>query len=157
MRRAILTLSLCAMLTACGTAADASTNRVVSLPARTAVSTTPAPASIAPSLATATMAAPAAITSTYSGARWRTVPTPGTITPHQESGSRYSAFVAGTQQAVADLYAEAFRADGWVQESRATIDTSQVFAYRKGTQRFIAAFGPDLGTNQVVLVIEETN
>ena len=158
MRRAVLTLCLGALLTACGTSADASSVQVVDLPTRTAVSATPAPSIAAlPTATTSAAAAVAPATSTYSGARWRNVPTPGVITPHQEQGNRYAAFVAGTQQSVADLYNAAYRADGWAEESRATVDAAQLFTYRKGTQRIIVAFGPDLGTNQVVLVIEETS
>jgi hypothetical protein len=107
--------------------------------------------------AAASVAAPsaAAPASAYNGARWHGIPTPGTLTPHQDGANRYAAFVAGTQQSAIALYGDAYRADGWAEETRTTSNGSEFFTYRKSSQRFVVAFGPDLGTNQVVVVIED--
>ena len=159
MRRIGLSLCFCALLAACGSSTSASNNRIVLPPTPVAASAAP-PATITslplPTAGVSTAASSAAApTSAYSGVRWHSIPTPGTLTPHQEGANRYAIFVAGTQQATIALYGDAYRTDGWIEESRTTSNGSEFFTYRKAAQRFVVAFGPDLGTNQIVVVIED--
>lgn len=152
MRRVGLSLCFCALLAACGSSTSASNNRIVLPPTQVAVSAAPSSSITTSPLPTVAAAMPA---SAYSGVRWHSIPTPGTVTPHQEGANRYAIFVTGTQQATIALYDDAYRSDGWTEESRTASNGSEFFTYRKAAQRFVVAFGPDLGTNQVVVVIED--
>lgn len=156
MRRAIVTLCFCASLVACGTPSGATT-----LATATPVPPTSTPRPVATSAAIPptpppTQAPPAAATSSYSGARWHDIPTPGTITPHQEEKSRYAVFVAGSQQAVIKAYGDAYAADGWTLERREASFGSEILTYHKGGRRFVVSVGPDIGTGNVVVVIDDT-
>ena len=153
----LATLALAAMLAACGSGASADSNTLVAAPSARAVQTV---ASAAPSASAAPAAAPSAAAvapaSSYSGARWQGLPTPGAITPHQEGATRYSIFVAGTQQAVIQLYSAAYLADGWGEASRSTASGSAFFIYVKSGRSVVVAVGPDLGTPSVIVVIDDT-
>ncbi|MFN8515697.1 MAG: hypothetical protein U0232_23970 [Thermomicrobiales bacterium] len=153
----LATLALAAMLAACGSGASADSNTLVAAPSARAVQTV---ASAAPSASAAPAAAPSAAAvapaSSYSGARWQGLPTPGAITPHQEEATRYSIFVAGTQQAVIQLYSAAYLADGWGEASRSTASGSAFFIYVKSGRSVVVAVGPDLGTPSVIVVIDDT-
>ena len=153
----LATLALAAMLAACGSGASADSNTLVTAPSARAAQTV---ASAAPSASAAPAAAPSAAAvapaSSYSGARWQGLPTPGAITPHQEGATRYSIFVAGTQQAVIQLYSAAYLADGWGEASRSTASGSAFFIYVKSGRSVVVAVGPDLGTPSVIVVIDDT-
>jgi hypothetical protein len=96
------------------------------------------------------------VASTYSGARWKGLPTPGTFKTHQEEANRYSIFVTGTQQAVVKLYDDAYLADGWVQATQNAANGSRFFTYSKAGRSIVVAVGPDLGTDNVIVVIDDT-
>lgn len=160
----LATLALAAILAACGSGASADSNTLVAAPSARAVqavasaapSASAAPAAAPASAAAAPSTAAAAAASSYSGARWQGLPTPGTITPHQEEANRYSIFVAGTQQAVIQLYSAAYLADGWAEASRSTASGSAFFTYVKSGRSVVIAVGPDLGTSSVIVVIDDT-
>jgi hypothetical protein len=166
----LATLVLAAALAACGSGADASGNTLAAAPptrvaqatAATAPSVAAAPtaaSSVAPSAAPSAVfasAASVATASSYSGARWHELPTPGSITPYQEEANRDSIFVAGMQQEVIQLYTAAYLADGWAEASRSTANGSAFFTYTKSGRSVVVAVGPDLGTNSIIVVIDDT-
>jgi hypothetical protein len=163
----LATIALAVTLTACGSGASAGngTNTLAVPPTKNVAATTSAApnapaavalASAAPSAQAVASIPAAAAASTYSGSRWHGLPTPGTIKLHQEETNRYSIFVAGTQQAVVKLYDDAYLADGWVQATQSTASGSRFFTYSKAGRRVIVAVGPDLGTDSVIVVIDDT-
>jgi hypothetical protein len=166
----LVTLALAAALAACGSGADASSNTLAAAPpTRVAQATAAAAPSVAAAPTAASSVAPpaapsavfasaasVATASSYSGARWHELPTPGSITPYQEETNRDSVFVAGTQQAVIQLYTAAFLADGWVEATRSTASGSAFFTYTKSGRSVVIAVGPDLGTDSVIVIIDDT-
>ena len=64
--------------------------------------------------------------------------------------------MAGTQRAVIQLYGDAYRADGWVEASRSSANGSEFFTYSKAGRRVVVAVGPDLGSDSVIVVIDDT-
>ena len=64
--------------------------------------------------------------------------------------------MAGTQQAVIQLYSAAYLADGWGEASRSTASGSAFFIYVKSGRSVVVAVGPDLGTPSVIVVIDDT-
>jgi hypothetical protein len=170
----IAMLALAAALAACGSGASADSGNTLAVPTATrtgGANVSAAPSAAAPSAGSsaAPSAAPSAAASAvfssavsvapstpYSGVRWQDLPTPGSITPYQEETGRYSIFVAGTQNEVIALYTAAYLSDGWIEASRSTANGSAFFTYTKSGRSVVVAIGPDLGTDSIIVVIDDS-